>query len=53
MNDRSICRLLIQPFDKYLLSIYYVPETAIGVTIFTVLDTDIFEDSLIKTDKMS
>lgn len=49
---KAFADYLIHPFDKFL-SIYYVPDAAIGVTIVTILDTDIFEDSLIKTNKMS
>lgn len=53
MNDRSIYRLLIHPFNKYWLSIYYEPDIALGVIILNALDTDTFEDCLMKTDKMS
>lgn len=35
-----------------ILIIYYGPDTVISVTILTTLDTDIFEDGLMKTDKM-
>lgn len=53
MNDRSIYRLLSRSFIKYLLSIYYLPGTDVAVIILTAPDTDIFENSLMETDKMS
>lgn len=51
VKDSNVYRLLTHPF-KYVLSIYYVPDTVISVIILTTLDTDMFEDSLMKTDKM-
>ena len=34
MNGKSVYRQLTHLLNKYLLSIYHVPDTAIGVTIY-------------------